>query len=82
MIISGPMDIPLIPALYNMQGELLTTFTGQYKPVQAGISGVNFFSFKGHDFIFAPATNHAAPAYAPKAAFQLFKIPAARCRRS
>jgi hypothetical protein len=65
------------PALYNMQGELLTTFTGQYKPVQSGISGVNFFSFKGHDFILAPATNHAAPAYAPKAAFQLFKIPAA-----
>lgn len=65
------------PALYNMQGELLTTFSGPVKPVQSGISGVNFFSFKGLDFIFAPATNHAAPAYAPKAAYELFLIPEA-----
>lgn len=64
------------PALYNMQGELLTTFSGPVKPVQSGISGVAFFSFKGHDFILAPGTNHVAPAYAPKAAFQLFGIPA------
>ena len=59
-----------------MQGELLTTFSGPVKPVQPGISGVAFFSFKGHDFIFAPGTNHVAPAFAPKAAFQLFGIPA------
>ncbi len=65
------------PSLYNMQGELLSTFTGKFKPVQPGISGVAFFSFKGKDFILAPATNHAAPAYAKKAQFELFHIPAA-----
>ncbi len=65
------------PTLYDMQGELLTTFKGKYKPVQPGISGVAFFHFKGKDFILAPATNHVAPAYAKKASFELFHIPAA-----
>ncbi len=64
------------PALYNMDGELLSTFTGDYAPVLTGISGVNFFTFKGKDYILAPATNHAPPATAPAAAFELFQIPA------
>ncbi len=64
------------PALYNMDGELLTTFNGEVAPVSTGISGVNFFTFKGNDYILTPATNHAPPAYAPAAAFELFQIPA------
>ncbi len=62
------------PSLYDMQGELLSTFKGKTKPLTAGISGVLFFKFKGTDFILAPTTSHAA---APKAAFQLFRIPSA-----
>jgi len=65
------------PALYDMQGELLTTFKGKFKPIQSGISGVNFFHFRGKDYMLAPATNHAAPAYAKKAMFELLTIPAA-----
>jgi hypothetical protein len=66
-----------LPALYNMQGEMISTFTGQYKPIMAGISGVKYFSFKEHDFILAPTTNWAQPSYAAPNAFQLFLIPAA-----
>ena len=65
------------PALYNMQGELLSTFSGPQKFLNPGISGVVFFSFKGKDFLLGPTTSHAnasAP-NAPKAAFQLFHIP-------
>ncbi len=62
------------PALYNMQGELISTFTGEFKPITGGISGVAFFSFKDHDFILAPTTNHVT---VPPAAFQLFLIPEA-----
>jgi hypothetical protein len=62
------------PALYNMQGELISTFSGDVAPVTTGISGVAFFSFKGLDFILAPTTNHV---YEPPAAFQLFLIPEA-----
>jgi len=64
------------PSLYDMQGELISTFKGKFKPVMPGISGVVFFSFKGKDFILAPATNHAAPAYVKKAQFELLGIPA------
>ena len=63
-----------MPALYNMQGELISTFTGDFKPITGGISGVAFFSFKDHDFILAPTTNHVTE---PPAAFQLFLIPEA-----
>lgn len=66
-----------MPALYNMQGEMLSTFTGEFKPVMSGISGVRYFSFKGHDFLLAPGTNHVPPSYAPPASFQLFLIPEA-----
>ncbi len=62
------------PTLYNMQGEMISTFSGDVKPLTDGISGVAFFSFKGHDFILAPTTNHVTD---PKAAFQLFQIPEA-----
>jgi hypothetical protein len=62
------------PALYNMQGELISTFSGDVTPITGGISGVAFFSFKGHDFILAPTTNHVTE---PPAAFQLFLIPEA-----
>jgi hypothetical protein len=64
-----------MPALYSMDGEMLSTFTGEFKPRMAGISGVKFFSFSGHDFILAPTSNHVAPAGTPPAAFQLFMIP-------
>jgi hypothetical protein len=63
-----------VPALYNMQGELISTFSGDVAPITTGISGVAFFSFKGHDFILAPTTNHVTE---PPAAFQLFLIPEA-----
>ncbi|MCA1758305.1 MAG: DUF4623 domain-containing protein, partial [Bacteroidales bacterium] len=63
-----------MPALYNMQGELISTFTGEFKPITGGISGVAFFSFKNHDFLLAPTTNHVTE---PPAAFQLFLIPEA-----
>ncbi|SHE33528.1 Por secretion system C-terminal sorting domain-containing protein [Mariniphaga anaerophila] len=66
-----------MPALYNMQGELISTFTGEFKPLTSGISGVRFFSFKGKDFIIAPTTSHADLGYAPQAAFELFLIPEA-----
>ncbi len=65
------------PALYNMQGELLSTFTGEFAPQQAGISGVNFFTFMDQDFILAPTTNHVPASGVPAAMFQLFQIPEA-----
>jgi hypothetical protein len=63
-----------VPALYNMQGELISTFSGDVAPMTTGISGVAFFSFSGHDFILAPTSNHVIE---PPAAFQLFLIPEA-----
>ncbi|MGM0620021.1 MAG: T9SS type A sorting domain-containing protein [Bacteroidota bacterium] len=63
------------PALYNMQGELISTFTGGTAPVQAGVSGVSFFTFQNHDFVLAPTTNWANPTGYPPNAFQLFSIP-------
>jgi hypothetical protein len=65
------------PTLYNMQGELLSTFNGAKKFINPGISGVAFFSFKGKDFLVGPTTSHnnGAASTAPKAAFQLFQIP-------
>lgn len=65
------------PALYDMQGELLSTFSGATHPLQTGISGVVFFSFKNQQFILTPATNHVPPANTPAAMFQLFQIPEA-----
>lgn len=65
------------PTLYNMQGELLSTFNGPHKFINPGVSGVAFFTFMGKDFLVGPTTSHAnasAP-NAPKAAFQLFHIP-------
>jgi hypothetical protein len=61
-----------MPALYNMQGEMISTFSGEFMPITSGISGVAFFSFMDHDFILAPTTNHVTE---PPAAFQLFLIP-------
>ncbi len=66
-----------MPALYSMEGEMISTFTGEFKPLMAGISGVNFFSYMGHDFILTPATNHVPPEGVSPAAFQLFMIPEA-----
>jgi hypothetical protein len=65
------------PALYNMQGEMLSSFSGEFHPLMAGISGVVFFTFQGHDFILTPATNHVPPAGASAGMFQLFRIPEA-----
>lgn len=65
------------PALYNMAGELITTFSGENQPIMQGISGVEFFTFQGQDFILTPATNHVPPADVPAAMFQLFRIPEA-----
>jgi hypothetical protein len=65
------------PALYNMQGEMLSSFTGEFHPLMTGISGVEFFTFQGHDFILTPATNHEPPAGASAGMFQLFRIPEA-----
>lgn len=65
------------PTLYNMEGELLSTFNGEFAPMQAGISGVYFFTFQDQDFILAPTTNHVPPADTPPALFQLFSIPEA-----
>ena len=67
------------PALYNMEGEMLSTFSGEQKFINQGISGVVFFTFKERDFILGPTTSHAnaAAPNAPKAAFQLFEIPEA-----
>ncbi len=66
------------PTLYNMQGELLSTFNGPQKFINPGVSGVAFFTFMGKDFLVGPTTSHnnGAATTAPKAAFQLFQIPA------
>jgi hypothetical protein len=65
-----------LPLLYNMQGEMISTFSGEAMPAQAGVSGVSSFTFKGHDFVLAPTSNWANPAGYPPNAFQLFTIPA------
>lgn len=61
------------PTLYNMEGEIISKFSGQNKPIMTGISGVNYFSYKGYNFILAPTTSHLAPTQ--KNLFQLFRIP-------
>jgi hypothetical protein len=64
-----------MPALYNMDGDMLSGFTGEAKPQMAGISGVKFFSFRGADYVLAPTSNHIPPTGTPPSAFQLFLIP-------
>jgi hypothetical protein len=69
------MAIPRMPALYNMQGELISTFTGEFKPIMQEFQALISFRLMDHDFILAPATNHVTGM--PPAAFQLFLIPEA-----
>ena len=63
------------PALYNMEGEMISTFNGDFHPIQTGVSGLAFFTFQDQDYIITPATNHVPPADTPAALFQLFSIP-------
>lgn len=59
------------PMVFDMQGNMLASFTGTVKPQQPGVSGCIWFQFKGRDFVFAPTTNHTG---VPKSAFELFEL--------
>ena len=59
------------PMVFDMQGNMLASFTGTVKPQQPGVSGCIWCQFKGRDFVFAPTTNHTG---VPKSAFELFEL--------
>lgn len=64
----------LMPAVYNMEGELISTMTGTYAVQDANGSGTEYFQFKGRDFLIANSTNWEQED-GPKNAFQLFEVP-------
>lgn len=63
------------PALYNMQGELVHSFTGDVQPHTTEVSGVLPFTFNEEDYLLVPASNHLAENNDAASAFQLFRIP-------
>ena len=59
-----------VPTMYNMDGDMLTGFSGSVAP-QPGLSGAKFFTFKNREFIFAASANWTKE---PNNSFQLFEI--------
>ncbi len=64
----------LMPAIYNMEGEMITTFNGETMPLQGNGNGAAHFQLKGRDFVVANTTVWNKD---PKNAFELFEVPGA-----
>jgi hypothetical protein len=64
------------PMMFDMEGNMIDSFTGTVKTNTSGICGMNLFTFKGVNYMAAPTSNHVATT-APKAAFELFQVPEA-----
>ncbi|SMO41694.1 Por secretion system C-terminal sorting domain-containing protein [Saccharicrinis carchari] len=60
------------PMVFDMDGNMLASFTGEVTTQQEGVSGGSWFQFKDRDFVFAPTTNWAGT---PLNAFELFELP-------
>ncbi len=60
-----------VPMVFDMDGNMLASFTGAVAPQQPGVSGCSWFQFKDRDFVFAPTTNWTG---APLNAFELFEL--------
>ena len=64
----------LMPAIYNMDGEMITTFNGEVMPLQGNGNGAVHFQLNSRDFL---VTNSTVWNKDPMNAFELFEVPGA-----
>ncbi|MDN5290390.1 MAG: hypothetical protein PWQ06_629 [Anaerophaga sp.] len=65
----------LFPAVYDMSGQMIATFSGEVAPLQGNGNGVAYFTLEGRSFVVASSTIWTGyPAGAPENAFELFEL--------
>lgn len=65
----------LLPAVYDMSGQMIAALSGGDVPLQSNGNGVAHFTLEGRSFVVASSTIWVGyPADAPENAFQLFEL--------